>query len=172
MTSWSWPEPVLFSDEDEAGGELVKDVVSAIRSWKSEKKLPLNKEMELIELIGPSALSLQGYEKDILETARSKELKIVAEAALEEKVVAVKPVKSKVGPTFKAKGKEVLQQLETLDPQQAAAALEKGSLELTLSDGSTVSLDPSFVEVQKKLTIEGKAVETLQVRDVLIALSP
>jgi valyl-tRNA synthetase len=168
----AWPEPVLFSDENEARGELVKDVVSAIRSWKAEKKLPLNKEMELIELIGPSALSLQGYETDILETSRSKELKIVAEAALEEKVVAVKPVKSKVGPTFKAKGKEVLQLLESIDPQQAAAALEKGSLELTLADGSTVSLDPSFVEVQKKLTIEGKAVETLQVRDVLIALSP
>ncbi|MBI0584663.1 MAG: valine--tRNA ligase [Methanomassiliicoccus sp.] len=168
----TWPEPVLTSDEDEARGELVKDVVSAIRSWKAERKLPLNKEMEMIELIGPSALSLQGYEKDILETSRAKELKIVAEADLEEKVVAVKPVKSKVGPTFKAKGKEVLQLLESIDPQQAAAALDGGGLELTLSDGSTVTLDPSFVEVQKKLTIEGKAVETLQVRDVLIAVSP
>ena len=66
----------------------------------------------------------------------------------------------------------MLQLLDAIDPQQAAAELEKGKLDLTLSDGSTVSLDPSFVEVQKKLTIEGKAVETLQVRDVLIALSP
>jgi len=167
-----WPEPVLFSDEDEARGDLVKDVVSAIRTWKAENKMPLNQEMELIELVGPSALSLQGYEQDVLETTRAKELKIVAEADLEEKVVALKPVKSKVGPTFKAKGKEVLQMLETLDPQETASALAKGALELTLSDGSVASLDSSFVEVQKKLTLEGKAVETLQVRDVLIALSP
>jgi len=150
----------------------VKDVVSAIRSWKAERKLPLNKELELIELIGPSAPSLVGYEKDILETSRAKELKIVTEADLEQKVVAIKPVKSKVGPTFKTKGKEVLDMLAAIDPQEAAAALDKGALELVLSDGSKVELDPSFVEVQKKLMIEGKAVETLQVRDILIAVSP
>jgi valyl-tRNA synthetase len=167
-----WPEPVLFSDEDEARGDLVKEVVSAIRSWKAENKLALNKEIELIELIGPSALSLQGFERDIMETSRAKELKIVGEADLEMRVVALKPVKAKIGPTFKGKGKEVLQLLESLDPQEAAPALEKGALELTLSDGSTVALDASYVEVQKKLTLEGKTVETLQVRDVLIALSP
>ncbi|OPY29800.1 MAG: Isoleucine--tRNA ligase [Methanomassiliicoccales archaeon PtaU1.Bin030] len=168
----TWPEPVLFSDEDEVRGDLVKDVVSAIRSWKAERKLPLNKELDLIELIGPSAPSLVGYEKDILETSRAKELKIVTEADLEQKVVAIKPVKSKVGPTFKTKGKEVLDILSAIDPQEAAAALEKGALELVLLDGSKVELDPSFVEIQRKLMIEGKAVETLQVRDILIAVSP
>ena len=167
-----WPEPVLFSEEDEVHGDLVKDVVSAIRSWKAERKLPLNKELELIELIGPSAPSLVGYEKDILETSRAKELKIVTEADLEQKVVAIKPVKSKVGPAFKTRGKEVLDLLAAIDPEEAARCLEKGNLELTLSDGSTVTLDPSFVEVQRKLTIEGKTVETLQVRDILIAVSP
>ena len=160
------------ADEDEARGDLVKDVVSAIRAWKAEKKLPLNKEIELLELVGPHALSLQGYETDILETARSKELKIVAEAALEEKVTALKPVKAKVGPTFREKGREVLERLEKLDLQEGAAALDRGELELTLSDGSEVTLDRSFVEVQKKLTLGGKAVDTLQVGDVLIALSP
>ena len=167
-----WPEPVLFSEEDEVHGDLVKDVVSAIRSWKAERKLPLNKELELIELIGPSAPSLVGYEKDILETSRAKELKIVTEADLEQKVVAIKPVKSKVGPAFKTRGKEVLDLLAAIDPEEAARSLEKGAIELTLSDGSTVILDPSFVEVQRKLTIEGKTVETLQVRDILIAVSP
>jgi valyl-tRNA synthetase len=167
-----WPREVLSSVEDEVRGDMVKDVVSAIRSWKAERKLALNKEMELIELIGPSALSLKGYERDILETSRAKELKIVAEAELEERVVAVKPVKSRIGPTFKAQGKEVLQLLESIDPQQAATELEKGSLTLTLADGSAVDLDTSYVDVQKKLTLGGKAVETLQVRDVLIAVSP
>jgi valyl-tRNA synthetase len=167
-----WPREILFSDEDEARGDLAKDVVSSIRSWKAERKIALNKEMELIELIGPSALALDDFQKDILETARAKELKIVAEADLEEKVVAIKPVKSKIGPTFKSQGKEVLQLLESMDPQQAATQLERGPLTLTLRDGSTMELDGSFVEMQKKLTLGGKEVETLQVRDVLIALSP
>ncbi len=168
----AWPEPVLLSDEDEAHGDVVKDVVSAIRSWKAERKLPLNKELELIELIGPSAPSLIGFEKDILETSRAKELKIVTEADLEQKVVAIKPVKAKVGPTFKTKGKEVLDLLAALDPEKAAADIENGALTLELADGSKVELDQSFIEVQRKLMIEGKAVETLQVRDILIAISP
>jgi valyl-tRNA synthetase len=167
----TWPEPVLFSDEDEARGDLVKDVVSAIRSWKAERKLPLNKELEMIELIGPSAPTLMGFENDVLETSRAKELKIVTKADLEQKVVALKPVKSKVGPTFKAKGKEVLDLISAMDPEEAARSLDNGTLDLILSDGSKVKLDPSFVEVQRMLTIEGKAVETLQVHDILIAIS-
>ena len=151
----TWPEPVLFSDEDEVRGDLVKDVVSAIRSWKAERKLPLNRELELVELIGPSAPSLVGYEKDILETSRAKELKIVTEADLEQKVVAIKPVKSKVGPTFKTKGKEV-RTCYRRSTRRGRGRPDKGALELVLSDGSKVELDPSFVEVQKKLMIEGR----------------
>jgi len=168
----AWPEEVLISEEDERRGDLVKEVVSAIRAWKAEKGMPLNKEIEAIELVGPSAVELQGYERDILETSRAKDLKVVAEAELEERIVALKPVKAKIGPTFKQKGREVLELLDKLDPAEAGPAVEKGALELTLSDGSVVTLDKSFVEVQRKLTLEGKAVDTLQVGDVLIAVSP
>lgn len=167
-----WPTEVLVSEDDEKKGDLVKEVISAIRAWKAEKGFPLNKEMELVELIGPSAVELHGYERDILETSRARELKVVAEADMEEKITALKPVKSKIGPTFKEKGKEVLQMLSQLDPESAGPAVEHGALELEISDGSTVTLDKSFVDVERKLTLGGKAIETLQVKDILIAVSP
>ena len=117
-------------------------------------------------------MELQGYETDVLETSRAKELKIVVEADLEEKVASLKPIKSAIGPTFKQKGKEIMDLLASLDPAEAGPAVENSGLVLTLADGSSVTLDKRYVEVQRKLTLEGKAVDTLQVRDVLIAVSP
>ena len=45
-----------------------------------------------------------------------------------------------------------------------------GNLEIELSDGTAVSLDKEYVEVVKKLTLDGREVETFQVRDVLVAI--
>ena len=133
--SSKWPEPVLISEDDELRGNMVKDVIAAIRAWKAEKGYPLNKELELLEVVGPAAQDLKGYETDILETSRAKELRIVDKADLVEKVVALKPIKSKIGPTFKANGKEIIQAISSLDPEKAADPLRSGKLELTLSDG-------------------------------------
>jgi len=165
-----WPTEVLISQEDEEKGELVKDIISAIRTWKSEKGLPLNKEMELVELIGDRASTLIGYERDILETSRASELKIVAEADLEEKVMELKPVKAKLGPTFKQMAKDIIDEVRKMEPEEAASALENDALEVRLPDGSMVTLTSEFFEVEKKLTLEGKAVDTLQVKDVLVAI--
>ena len=86
-----WPEPVLYNDEAEAKGELVKDVIAALRSWKAEKKMALNAEIAEVELIGAKAETIRGCEKDISETIKAKSLVIEAKANLEEKVVAVVP---------------------------------------------------------------------------------
>ena len=96
---------------------------------------------------------------------------MLPDAKLEEEISAIKPVKSKIGPAFKTQGKEILQILSSLDPQKAAEALKSGSLELSLSDGSTVSLSGEYIELEKKLMLMGQSVETIQVGNVLIAIS-
>ena len=47
-----WPEADATDPESEMKGELVKDVISALRSWKSDRKMALNAEMSSVELIG------------------------------------------------------------------------------------------------------------------------
>ncbi len=165
-----WPETVQVSDEDEERGDLAKDIVGAVRTWKADKGLALNRELSMIEIIGPDAGRLEGFEEDILETCKCKELKLVAEADLKEKAMAIKPVKSKIGPTFKAKAKEVTELISKLDPQEAMERIESGELELGLLDGSVVRLTKDLIEVEKKLTLGNRAVDTLQVKDLLIAI--
>lgn len=58
-----------------------------------------------------------------------------------------------------------------MDPLAAAAALSNGALTVTLSNGETVSLGKEYVEFEKELTLMGEAVETIQVGEILIAIS-
>jgi valyl-tRNA synthetase len=165
-----WPSPGHFKREDEIRGEFLRDVISGIRNWKSDQGIPLNKELELVELVGERAALLLGAEKDILETVRARELRIVNEVQLEERVMAIKPVLSKLGPEFKGQAKEIITKLESFDPEQLAPSIERGDLEMELSDGSIVNLDDTYFKVEKKLTMEGKEIETLQVKDMLVAI--
>jgi valyl-tRNA synthetase len=166
-----WPTAVLEDGFAEAQGESIKDVIGAVRNWKSEQKMPLNQEIASIEIIGPAANLLRGNEADISETTKAKEIKVSLEGALQERVVGIKPVPSRIGPTFKAKAKEVTEALKALDPQQAFDQLTSGKMiEIMLSDGTKAELDKHFVELQKELMLHGKAVNVVQLKDLVIAI--
>jgi valyl-tRNA synthetase len=165
-----WPEPILVDEDEEERGEFLKEVISAIRNWKSERGMALNEEIELVELVGEKASFLLGVERDILETIRAKRLQITSEIELEEKVTNIKPVLSKLGPEFKQGAKEIISKVLQFDPDEIAPSIEKGALEIELSDGTQVKLEGEYFQVEKSLTLGGKEVETLQVREMLIAI--
>jgi len=165
-----WPDPVLIDQEEEERGEFLKEVISGIRSWKSNKGIPLNQEISLVELVGESASYLLGCERDILETVKARKLKISNDIVLEERVTSIKPVLSKMGPEFKEKTGEIIEKINRFDPQEIAPSIEAGTLEIELSDGSTVRLTGEYFMIEKSFTLGGKKVETLQIRDVLIAI--
>ncbi|MDD1769249.1 MAG: class I tRNA ligase family protein, partial [Methanomassiliicoccales archaeon] len=165
-----WPVPTLIDEREEERGEFAKEVIGALRSWKAENGIPLNEEITLVELIGESAERLLGFEKDIVQTIRAKELKIVRQAELEEKMVALKPVLSRIGPMFKHKAKEIIGKLQELDPTDVAASIETAPIDIKLSDGSIVHVNKDLLTFEKKLTMHGKEVKTFQVREVLVAV--
>jgi hypothetical protein len=43
-------------------------------------------------------------------------------------------------------------------------------IEITLSNGNKVELDKHFVELQKELTLHGKAVNVVQMKDLVVAI--
>jgi valyl-tRNA synthetase len=165
-----WPEPVFVDENEEERGELAKEVIGTLRSWKAESGISLNSEIELVELMGEGAERLIGYERDIMGTIRARDLKIAREIDLEEKTVALRPVLSKIGPKFKARAKEIVAKLEALDPVSAALSLESGPIEVNLSDGPTIQITKDLVTLEKRLTLHGKEVKTFQVMDVLVAV--
>ena len=165
----SWPEPVMFDGEAEAEGELLKDILAAVRAWKSEKKVPLNAPLGLLEIVGAGAAVLQNTLGDIAETTKAAEVRVAPEAKLTEEVVGVKPVHSKLGPAFKAKAKAVVAAVSAMEPAAVAEALSKGPLQID-ADGESVEVGPEYFELEKRLMLDGRAVETLQVGDVLVVI--
>ncbi|HTY47944.1 MAG TPA: valine--tRNA ligase [Methanomassiliicoccales archaeon] len=166
-----WPVPMVYDNTSERKGVLAKDIASAVRNWKSERKLALNEPLASIELIGVDRELIEGTEKDITETVKAKELKIASKTDLEEIIVGVKPVLSKIGPTFKAQAREVTEAIKQMRAAEISELLGNGAISVPLSNGSNVKITAEFVEVQKQLTLHGQAVETIQLGDMLIAIS-
>ncbi|QLH75753.1 MAG: valine--tRNA ligase [Methanomassiliicoccales archaeon] len=165
-----WPEPVMFDDAAEQKGELVKDVIAAIRAWKAERKMALNAEIAMVKLIGNGARSLQGLEKDVAETVKARSLVIEDKAELEERIIAVRPIPSKIGPLFKGAGKEITDLIKAADPGTFGRKVLEGTAELKLKDGTLVRIGPDIAEVEKSMSLDGQFVETLQVGEILVVL--
>lgn len=165
-----WPEPVLVDTDAEQLGEMTKEVIAAIRNWKSEKKLPLNKELTSVDIVGDKALLLKDYKEDISATIRALKLELMTKADLERCPTVVKPVHSKLGPRFKTEAKEIVSQIMTMDPQEAWDGIMRGGFEVELHNGRRVLIDAELVEVSCELRYQGKAVETLQLGDLLIVI--
>lgn len=170
ITISKWPEPV-FSDEDaEAVGEILKDIISAVRTWKAEKGLALSTEIEVVEVIGQKTEYLLGCEEDLAKTMKADNVLLKGEADIVETPVEVKPVHAKLGPRFKNAAKEICEKLAALDPKELAPALEKGELDVQLSTGETVKIERDMVEIKKVPTLDGKQYQSVQVGDLLVLI--
>jgi valyl-tRNA synthetase len=165
-----WPISTIWDDSSERKGETARDVIAAVRNWKSERKMPLNEEIASIEVIGPGSVWLEGCESEVKETLKAKELVISTKGEIEEKVVSLKPLPAKIGPMFKARAVEVSEKIRKADPQEFLVCPADKKYDLRLDDGSVVEIHADCFEVQKQLTSHGMSVETLQVGDLLIAI--
>lgn len=166
----AWPEQLFIDDDALKLGERLAETVAVIRAWKAENKMPLNAELSKVEIIGEDAAVLVKAKDDIIETLKIKELTIATKAELSEEVVAVKPVHSKLGPAFKGQAKGIAVALSAASPKDIASQLKSGSVTLTLEDGSTVEVGEEFINLEKRLMLDGKAVDTVQIGSVLVVI--
>ena len=166
----SWPEPIFVDEGAEKVGELMKDIIAAIRGWKSEKKMALNAELKSVELIGVDAEILADAKADISETVKASSLEILEKANLTEDYTAVKPVHAKLGPTFKADAKAIVAEIAKMDPKSVAEALAKDGKVKVSVNGNDFELASEYLALEKRLMLDGKAVDTLQIDNVLVAI--
>jgi len=158
----SWPKPVLTDEDAERKGELVKEIVSKIRGWKSEKGMSLSKEIDFVELVCEPEKIIECKE-DIARTVRAKELVVAEKENLKENLVAVKPVYSKIGPVFKGKAEEIVEKLKTID----VGKLSEDEVNVRLDSGETVKLTKDFINFEKTVTVKGKKVDVLNIGDTV-----
>ncbi|MDR3074543.1 MAG: valine--tRNA ligase [Candidatus Methanoplasma sp.] len=164
-----WPVPILIDDEALRIGESITGITSAIRAWKSERKMPLNAELSRVEVIGDDASVFEKGSRDIAETSKIRELVFSKEAELKEEVTGMKPVHSKIGPAFKGRAKAIVSALSAMSPDEALGRMTQEGLGLSV-EGEEMVLPAEFIEMEKRLTLGGKAVDTIQLGNTLIVL--
>ena len=73
---------------------------------------------------------------------------------------------------FRVNGKEVMDAIKNADPETLAKQIADGTATVTLTGGMVVPITLEIADLQKSMSLHGKMVETLQVGDVLIAITP
>ncbi len=170
ITVSEWPGTSLDEPGEHEKGEILKDIIAAVRNWKSEKGMALNAELGVLEIIGEKVNILLGCEIDIAGTLKAKDVLMLGERKLEETPIAIKPKHSVMGPKFKQNAKHIIDILSKLDPADAARAIETGELDIKLLSGETITIEKDMVDIVKVPTIDGKEVHTVTVGDLLIII--
>jgi len=127
-----WPVAVLFDEQAEKDGDIIRDVIGAIRTYKSERKLSLNRRSRWWRSSVTRQRSSSARRKHLVDRT-SKGAQAGVQAELEEKVIALKPLLAKIGPTFKQKAKEVTDRIKALDIEKDSDAVANGTYEFVLS---------------------------------------
>jgi len=161
----SWPGPVLVDDEMEKTGESVKNYISQVRSWKSEQGIALNAPINSVATYASKNL-VSGFKSN--ESVIKSTLKypddhsfIVGKPDIEEKIIKITPVHSKIGPTFKNDGKKLIKWISENQDKIIKIIKEKG--DIIISDVSVLDsnlkkelLTEGYIQIQKEIKVKGK----------------
>ncbi|MFW5907568.1 MAG: valine--tRNA ligase [Candidatus Natronoplasma sp.] len=164
----SWPELELEDESAEEIGESAKDIVAEVRKWKSDKGIPLNREIGKLRVVTPD-VRIKRCGEDIARTLNAQSVQLIDEEEIEEKAVKVKPEYSNIGPKYGDRAKDIFQHLEEADPQDIYESLaDQGEYTFDLTDDREVTLTQDDLRVKKTKVHEGEEVDSLTLGDTVI----
>jgi valyl-tRNA synthetase len=160
----NWPKDIPEDEDAAAKGELAKDIIAALRNWKSDNRLALNAEISTVEIVAGDKTDLfSGISDDISNTVRAKELNIVKEVQIEETPVLVKPKFAQIGPKFKGNAGEIGNILKSADAKEVFKGISGEGYEITLKSGEKAQITRELVEIEMAKKVHGKEMNTLTV---------
>ena len=161
----AWPEPILVDEEKENTGELVKNYISQIRSWKSEQGIALNASINTSATYASKETisKLKASESIITSTLKypKNHSFIEGKPDIEEKIVSVSPVYSKLGPKFTNESKKITKWVQDKQAEIIKKIEEVG--DIFISDIPLVQpsfkeglLKNGYIQVKKETVVKGK----------------
>ncbi|PSQ40308.1 valine--tRNA ligase, partial [Halobacteriales archaeon QS_9_68_42] len=163
----SWPDPPAAGPEAADRGRIVAAAAAAVRGWKSDEGVPLNADLDRIEVYLEEARPLDTY--DLAEAVNGPVYVEEGRPSVEMVPVDVDVEHSELGPAFRDRAGDVIGQLEAADPAELQAELRtSGHVELELGDES-VTVDPEMFEVVEEQRAEsGEEVVVLEADEATV----
>ena len=164
----AWPEPVLRDEAAEQHGELVKEVISSLRDWKSSQGIALNApveemitisgEVDVIEAVKPSSNIVQ-------ETLGIGTMHFQAGTAdIEEVPIEVKPDYGKIGPEYGEATQPIIKEVAKRDLTELQRKREAGEsikVENIPPAGQTFTVPASHFDFKTELRYKGKKADLI-----------
>jgi len=172
---YSWPEAHEdFIDESaEKLGKIANTVVSAIRQFKSERKMALSTELQRVEIYSPSkevARQLEEIREDIAGTMRINEVTITTEKPrLAERVLSIQPNYAELGPRLRGDIEAVADALRSADPEKIAEQLARGKVTIK-AGGKTLELTAKDVKIVKELESAGRKIDVIDIAEPALTI--
>jgi valyl-tRNA synthetase len=161
----SYPEAdERFIDEEaERRGELMKEIVSAIRRMKHDKGMALNAPLKKVMIYTP----IQIDTRDIAGAVNAK-LELLEEMPnIEVRVKTLKPKFSVLGPMFKDKVKDVIKAVNGLSNEEKMKFVESGAIEVEVG-GEKIELKIEWFDVEIEKVVGGEGVEVLEIENAVV----
>jgi len=146
-----WPS-VDFRDEDaELAGERIAEVASEIRAWKSDQGMPLNADLDRVELYfdgETDSTRLDTY--DLSETVNAPIKLVDGRPDVELVPVEVDGDDAEIGPEFRSDAGAVMQAIAETDPAAIQAQMHSGDTVTVEADGQSFDLDADWLTVTEE----------------------
>ncbi len=160
-----WNEIVEVCGEVERRGELIKEIVSAIRRFKHDRGMPLNAPLKKILIYTPMDVDT----RDIAGAVNAEVERIEEMPEIEVRVREIKPKFNVLGPMFRERVKDIVRAVQSLSDEDKLRFAEDGRIEVEI-DGEKVELKKEWFDIEIEKVVGGEGVEVIETENSVIII--
>ncbi|WP_457550469.1 valine--tRNA ligase [Archaeoglobus sp.] len=163
LQSYPECEEDLIDEEAERRGELIKEIVVAVRRFKHDKDMALNAPLKSVRIYA----SMEIDTRDIAGALNASVELLKEMPNIEVRVKRLKPNFKVIGPMFKEKAKDLVKAVENLSDEEKLKLFEGKSVTVSL-DGMDVKVSPEWFDVEIEKVVKGESVEVLETENAIV----
>ena len=161
----NWPTEILHDEDALEKGEIIKDFIAKVRSYKSEQGIALNAPLNIKTTFVPKEyLSILEENSDLIKATLKlpdNHKFMEGKPDIIETITAVKSVPANIGPKFKEKAKDIIEWINK-HQQELIEKLQQKE-DLTWQDIPVISttepeeklLEKKYIRMEKTPEVEG-----------------
>jgi valyl-tRNA synthetase len=172
-----WPDIDLHPEEVEdmaaveAAGDIIVDVTSTVRGWKSDEGMALNTELSKVEVYPEDAPDRAIDTYDLSEAVNGPVHVREGVPSVELVPVEVDPDHSVIGPEFRDQAGAVVAALEEMDPADVQRQIDiDGEVEVDLGEEVAVVPGDAIGIIEEHRAESGEEVEVLESETATVLL--
>jgi len=144
-------------------GELIKEIISSVRRYKSERGMALNARIEAVHVYSPHCLSSGA--RDINSALNADVRYHQGVPHIQEHIAEIQPNLASLGPRLKTDAKKIAQLIDQMPTSELAREIEKGAV--VIGDHRLARSD--FL-IKKEAVVDGHPVDIIELRGATVII--